>query len=265
MAPTYLDEILAHHRARAARDEREWRSRLRDTAFTGPSFREALSVNEGGLVRVIAEVKRHSPSRGWLNEDLDVVSVATSYQAGGAAAISVLTDEEYFAGSADDVASVAQCVSLPLLRKDFTVSENDVLDTAAMGASAVLLIAAALSNDHLASFFALATSIGLTALVEVHDTDEAKRALDVGATVIGVNQRNLQTFTIDTQTAEAVRGVLPSGIVSVCESGLSSRRDVEHAAAIGFDAVLVGESFVTTSEVESIVRDFCTVPAVHRG
>ncbi|MEO9180460.1 MAG: indole-3-glycerol phosphate synthase TrpC, partial [Acidimicrobiales bacterium] len=181
MAATYLDEILTHHRARAARDEREWRSRLSDTEYGGPSFLEALSSKENGFVKVIAEVKRRSPSKGWLNEDLDVADVVTSYQAGGAAAISVLTDEEYFAGSLDDVAKTSQCVSLPLLRKDFTVSENDVLDTAAMGAGAVLLIVAALSDDELASFFQIAASIGLTVLVEVHDTDETKRALDVGA------------------------------------------------------------------------------------
>lgn len=264
MATTYLDEILAHHRARAARDLRDWRGRLGDITYAGPSFHDALTNRDNPFVKVIAEVKRRSPSKGWLNADLDVADVATSYLAGGATAISVLTDEEYFAGSAKDVATVSQCVSLPLLRKDFTVSENDVLDTAAMGASAVLLIVAALNDEELASLFHISTSIGLTALVEVHDTDEAKRALDVGASVIGVNQRNLRTFTIDQQAAQSVHDVLPSGVLSVCESGLSSRSDVERAADVGFDAVLVGESFVTTASCEATVRDFATVLAVRR-
>jgi len=264
MATTYLDEILAHHRARAAGDDREWRRRLDQIRCTGPSFVDALRACDG-FVKVIAEVKRRSPSKGWLNAELDVVKVATAYEAGGATAISVLTDQEYFAGAAQDLASAAQSVSLPLLRKDFTISENDVLDTATMGASAVLLIVAALSDDELTSLFQVATNVGLTALVEVHDTDEAKRALDLGAHVVGVNQRNLRTFTIDAHAAEAVHDVLPSSVMSVCESGLTSRRDVERVAEVGFNAVLVGESFVTTADIEDAVREFATVPVARHG
>lgn len=264
MATTYLDEILAHHRARVAGDDREWRRRLDQIRCSGPSFVDALRA-ESGFVKVIAEVKRRSPSKGWLNEELDVVDLVKGYEAGGATAISVLTDQEYFAGAAQDLQSASQSVSLPLLRKDFTVSENDVLDTAAIGASAVLLIVAALSDDELTSLFHVATTVGLTALVEVHDTDEAKRALDLGAHVIGVNQRNLRTFTIDAQAAAAVHDVLPSAVISVCESGLASRRDVERVAEVGFDAVLVGESFVTTANIEDAVRNFATVPVTHHG
>jgi indole-3-glycerol phosphate synthase len=263
MATTYLDEILAHHRSRAASDDRDWRRRLEDTTYAGPSFFDALSNRENGFVKVIAEVKKRSPSKGWLNADLDVANAAMTYQTGGAAAISVLTDEAYFAGSVDDLATVSRSVSLPLLRKDFTVSENDVLDTAAMGASAVLLIVAALTDAELASLFQISSAIGLTALVEVHDTDEAKRALDIGATVIGVNQRNLWTFTIDAQVAQSVHDVLPSDVLSVCESGLSSPGDVERVGEVGFDAVLVGESFVTAGGAQlATVRNFATVPAV---
>ncbi len=264
MATTYLDEILAHHRARAEHDERDWERRRRDVAYVGPSLFDALANSLSSSVKVIAEVKRRSPSKGWLRSELDVAELSATYQAGGAAAISVLTDQRYFAGSDGDLAAVSSSVSLPILRKDFTVSENDVLDTVAMGASGVLLIVAALNDEELTSLFQLATALGLTALVEVHDTDEAKRALDVGATVIGVNQRNLRTFAIDPVAAPSVREVLPSGVVTVCESGLSARHDVQRAADLGFDAVLVGEAFVTSDHVAATVREFASVSAVAR-
>ena len=261
---TYLDEILHHHRARVAVDDRDWHHRAEAVRAPVPSLLAALSDSANTNVKVIAEVKRRSPSKGWLHEDLDVAQLARAYADGGATAISVLTDAEHFSGSLEDLETVARTVNLPLLRKDFTVSENDVLDAADAGASAVLLIVAALSDDELRSFLAVAHDAGLDAIVEVHDGDEAQRSLDSGARIIGVNQRNLHTFDVDRDNAARVIQSLPTSIVTVCESGLGSPEDVARAAEAGFDAVLVGESFVTAKDVAKVVQSYSTVPLVRR-
>jgi indole-3-glycerol phosphate synthase len=261
---TYLDEILHHHRARVAVDDRDWHLRAEAVRAPVPSLLAALSDSANTNVKVIAEVKRRSPSKGWLHEDLDVAQLARAYADGGATAISVLTDAEHFSGSLEDLETVARTINLPLLRKDFTVSENDVLDAADAGASAVLLIVAALSDDELRSFLTVAHDAGLDAIVEVHDGDEAQRSLDSGARIIGVNQRNLHTFDVDRDNAARVIQSLPTSIVTVCESGLGSPEDVARAAEAGFDAVLVGESFVTAKDVAKVVQSYSTVPLVRR-
>jgi len=226
---------------------------------------EALSDPEQRNVAVIAEVKRRSPSKGWLARELDAAKLAALYQLAGARAISVLTDAQYFAGSADDLRAVVASVSVPVLRKDFTVSANDVLDAAEMGASTVLLIVAALDAEELASLLELAGVVGLDALVEVHDRIEARRAVEFGARLIGVNQRNLRTFEVDPDHAATVIDDLPHDVVAVCESGLRNVADVERAALAGFDAVLVGETFVTADDIERSVRAFANVSKVARG
>ena len=264
MAPTYLDEILARHRLRASLDQRDWRGRVGEVTYAGPSMYEALAAHQG-VVKVIAEVKRRSPSKGWLNEYLLAGDVARQYESGGAAAISVLTDEEGFAGTPADLRDVTRASTLPVLRKDFTVCANDVLDTAQMGASTVLLIVAALSDDELRDLLVLAEACAIDALVEVHDHDEAQRAIDLGARIIGVNQRNLRTFEVDTLNAASVIGSLPSSVVAVCESGLSTSDDVRRAGDVGFDAVLVGEAFVTSSAMAQVVRSFTSMPRTARG
>jgi indole-3-glycerol phosphate synthase len=262
---TYLDEILHHHRARAATDDRDWRERVSQVRPPVASMLAALSDSSNGNVKVIAEVKRRSPSKGWLRQDLDVVQLARDYVLGGATAISVLTDAEHFAGSLADLTTVANAVSIPLLRKDFTVTPNDVLDAADVGASAILLIVAALGDDELADYIGIAHDVGLDAIVEVHDVGEATRALDSGARIIGVNQRNLHTFDVDRDNAARVIEVLPSSVVTVCESGLGSPDDVARAAAAGFDAVLVGEAFVTSDDVVATVRGFSSATRETRG
>lgn len=258
MAATYLDKIVAVHRERAAADTRIWSQRT--VISSAPSLREAIKQHRMHGNAVIAEVKRKSPSKGWLNEHLDPAQVASDYVAGGATGISVLTDTPHFGGSFQDLSIVRGAVSAPILRKDFTVSINDVLDTAEIGASAVLLIAAALSLDELREFHHVALEIGLDALVEVHDVAEAERALSIGATFIGVNQRNLHTFSVDTERAEAVVDVLPSSVVAVAESGFSDPLKVARAAKAGFDAVLVGESFVTSGSMSAAVSQFVGHP-----
>jgi indole-3-glycerol phosphate synthase len=265
MTPTYLDDIVRYHRERAGSDERVWQDRMASVRYEGPSLLDALNDDAHANVKVIAEVKRRSPSKGWIDEHLDPGKLARDYQEGGASAISVLTDGPHFAGSNEDVAAVRTACTLPLLRKDFTVSANDVLDAAAMGASAVLLIVAALSDEELALFLDVARQCGLAALVEVHDHDEARRAVDLGARIIGVNQRDLRTFEVSPDRAASVIGSLPRDVVTVAESGLSSREDVERAAAAGFDAVLVGEGFVRSDQPAVAVRSFATVAKGRRA
>jgi indole-3-glycerol phosphate synthase len=165
----------------------------------------------------------------------------------------------------DDLILVRRTVALPVLRKDFTVSENDVLDAVEAGAGAVLLIVAALSDAELASFVELTERCGIDALVEVHDAEEAKRAVDAGGRIIGINQRDLRTFDVDSDRTAAVLESLPRDVLTVCESGLSSVEDVEVAAQRGFDAVLVGEAFVTSSDPSAAVKAFALVPSGQRA
>lgn len=265
MAPTYLDAILDSHRQRAQQDQRDWRARVEEVRYSGPSFVLVLRKGSSPYIKVIAEVKRRSPSKGLLAPDLDVASLASVYRDNGASAVSVLTDNDFFDGSLDDLERVRKAVDLPVLRKDFTVSENDVLDAAEAGASAVLLIVAALSNEQLVSYIELAERCGVDALVEVHDTEEARRALDCGARIIGVNQRNLHTFSVDSANATAVMDVVPRDCLTVCESGLAYVSDVERAAQAGFDAILVGEAFVTAPDPAGVVKAFSLVPSVLRA
>jgi indole-3-glycerol phosphate synthase len=265
MPTTYLDAIVATHRSRAAIDAREWRSRLEDVRYVGPSFVTALRQGSSPFIKLIAEVKRRSPSKGVLAPDLDAAAMAGIYRDAGASAISVLTDQEYFDGSLEDLIEVRRSVEVPVLRKDFTVSENDVLDAAEAGAGAVLLIVAALSDDELESFLRVADTCGIDALVEVHDETEAQRALGAGARIVGVNQRDLRTFEVDPRRAESVIAALPRATVTVCESGFGSVGDVERAAEVGFDAVLVGEAFVTAADPGATVKAFSLVPTVQRA
>lgn len=254
MGRTYLDDIVAAHRAAA--DPREWRARLDGTRSNGPSFAGALRRE---TVQVIAEVKRRSPSKGALAPDLDPVALATSYVEGGAAAISVLTDEQFFGGSLEDLRAVRSAVDRPILRKDFTIGENDVLDARDVGAAAVLLIVSVLSDASLAGLITLAAECGLDALVEVHDDVESRRAIAAGASIVGVNQRDLRTFQVDPDRALRIGSSLPGSVITVAESGLRSVQDVERIAAGGFDAVLVGETFVRSSSPAALVAEFATV------
>lgn len=249
---TYLDDILARHRAEAAGDGRDLDDLLGALDGTpARGFAAALAAADG--LAVIAEVKRASPSKGALFADLDPATLARQYDAGGATALSVLTDGPGFAGSPDDLRSARAAVGLPVLRKDFTVSAHDVVDARAMGADAVLLIAAALDDAELASFHALATDIGLDALVEIHDEAELERALTVGATLIGVNQRDLVTFAVDHERALRMAASFPDDVVSVAESGVRGPEDAAALAAAGYQAVLVGESLVTSGDPTAAV------------
>ncbi|MDP9452167.1 MAG: indole-3-glycerol phosphate synthase TrpC [Actinomycetota bacterium] len=245
---TYLDRIVAAHRVAAADDHRPL-GPLRAAALAAPPPRPfAAALAAAGPLAVIAEIKRRSPSRGDLAPDLVPAELAARYEAGGATALSVLTDAEFFAGSPSDLAEARAACLLPVLRKDFTVGPRDVLDARAMGADAVLLIVAALEDAELAALLALAGEVGLDALVEVHDEAEVERALAAGATLVGVNQRDLTTFAVDRARAGALAPRLAGVEVRVAESGITGPDDVGALAQAGYHAVLVGEWLVTSDD-----------------
>ncbi|WP_420453554.1 indole-3-glycerol phosphate synthase TrpC [Ilumatobacter sp.] len=252
---TYLDGIIEHHRGVAARDDRSLADLLPAARALPPTrgFAAALRSRDG--LGVIAEIKRRSPSRGDLAIDLDPIEVARAYERGGAACLSVLTDGPHFAGSAEDLRSARGGCDLPVLRKDFTVSELDVVDARTMGADCVLLIAAALDDTELGAFHRLATDLGLDALVEVHDEPELERALAVGADLVGVNQRDLVTFEVDHARALRMAAAIPGHVVSVAESGVRGGDDARALRDAGYDAVLVGESLVTSDDRESMLAE----------
>jgi indole-3-glycerol phosphate synthase len=256
---TYLDSILVAHRRRAGADLRPQAELDRLVELLPPTrgFAEALRARRGGAheIAVIAEIKRRSPSKGDLALALDPATLAAEYARGGAAALSVLTDEAFFSGSVADLERASGAVALPILRKDFTVSFRDLYDARTMGADAALLIVAALDQHELAGLVVLAGELGLSALVEVHDEAELARALDAGATVIGVNQRDLHTFEVDTDRAVRVGEAMPDEVIRVAESGVRSPADVSRLFDAGFDAVLVGETLVRASDPAEALRE----------
>lgn len=246
MTATYLDKILDDHRAAARDDRRSVDQLVERVADLDPcrGFRAALAGRE--QLGVIAEIKRRSPSKGELNVELDPTDMARTYESGGASCLSVLTDVVHFGGSVDDLQTARAACALPVIRKDFTVSELDVVDTRLMGADCVLLIAAALEKRQLVAFYQLASEIGLDVLVEIHDESELDVALAADAKLIGVNQRDLETFQVDHERAIRMGGVIPSHAVKVAESGVRGGDDARSLQAAGYQAVLVGETLVTS-------------------
>jgi indole-3-glycerol phosphate synthase len=205
-------------------------------------------------VNVIAECKRRSPSRGVLAAEYDPVRIAQAYAVGGAAAVSVLTEPTFFDGALAHLQAVRAAVEVPLLRKDFVVDEYQLFEARAAGADAVLLIVAALEQSALESLQARAWALGLATLVEVHDRDELTRAIDSGARIIGVNNRNLRTLKVDVKASDDLAARMPKGVVAVSESGLHSRADLERLAAAGYGAFLIGERFMTDPDPAAAVR-----------
>lgn len=231
-------EDLAVRRARISIDELRER-----VAAIAPALPVIPALTSGG-VQLIAEVKRASPSKGDLAAIADPAALARSYALGGAAAISVLTEQRRFGGSLDDLIAVRAAVDIPVLRKDFMVEEYQFWEARAYGADIVLLIVAALEQDRLVTFLELARSLGLTPLVEVHDEQEIARALDAGAEVLGVNARNLKTLEVDRSVFARVAPLIPESCVRIAESGVRSAADVVEYGRAGADAVLVGEALV---------------------
>jgi indole-3-glycerol phosphate synthase len=209
-------------------------------------FRAALAA--GSAPRIIAECKRRSPSRGVLRADYDPVAIARGYEKAGASAISVLTEPTFFDGALEHLRAVREVVSIPVLRKDFIVSEYQLLEARAAGADAVLLIAAALDPAALAALHIRASALGLDVLVEVHNGDELSAAIDAGARIVGVNNRNLRTLEVDVAASEALAPRIPREVVAVSESGLKSAADVSRLQQLGYNAFLIGERFMTADD-----------------
>jgi indole-3-glycerol phosphate synthase len=213
------------------------------------------------VFNVIAECKRRSPSRGVLAPDYHPVRIAQAYASGGAAAISVLTEPTFFDGDLAHLRAVRAAVDVPLLRKDFVVDDYQLFEARANGADAVLLIVAALEQRFLEALQVKAWQLGLATLVEVHDRDELSRAIDSGARVIGVNNRNLRTLKVDVKASDELAARMPKGVVAVSESGLQSRADLERLAAAGYGAFLIGERFMTDPDPAAAIKLLIGAPA----
>ena len=256
---TILDTIAARKREElAAARAAEPLAALERRALGAPALRDfaaAITRPAGAPPRVIAEIKRGSPSRGLLRPTLDPAALGRAYAAGGAAALSVLTDEDFFGGSFADLQTARAATPLPVLRKDFLLDEYGVLQARAIGADAVLLIVALLDAVALRRLRELAGALGMAALVEIHDAAEMAAAAESGATIVGVNNRDLRTFTVDIHLTERLAPLRPAGALLVAESGVSEPADVARLAACGADCLLVGESLVTAADPAAQLRD----------
>jgi indole-3-glycerol phosphate synthase len=250
---TVLDRIVAAHREAATTDTRDLGQLMEEAAAAPPPRKFRKGLGHYGIT-VVAEIKRRSPSKGDLAPDLDPAALARTYEAAGASAISVVTDEQFFGGSAADLVAARAAVGIPVLRKDFTVDERDICDARIMGADAVLLIVAALTDDELKRFHALTQELGMASLVEVHDEAEVARAVVIHADLMGVNQRDLRTFEVDRTRAIRLARSMPNGVVKVAESGIDNAEDMVRLRDAGYAAALVGEHLVTAPDPGEALR-----------
>ncbi|HYN87731.1 MAG TPA: indole-3-glycerol phosphate synthase TrpC [Ardenticatenaceae bacterium] len=256
---TILDEIMRWKRDELPRKMRETPIELvRAQLLAAPrvrSFADALRRSPHGSPALIAEVKRASPSKGLLRARFDAVEIATLYAQNGAAALSVLTDQHFFQGNMEVLGAVRAAVPLPILRKDFIFDRYQVYEARAGGADALLLIAGILGDRPLRDLLALTRELGMEALVEVHDEGELERALAAGASIVGINNRDLRTFEVDFQTTARLRPRIPAGVTVVAESGIRTGEDVRALAEMGVDAMLVGETLVRAKDIGAKVRE----------
>ncbi|HEV3137459.1 MAG TPA: indole-3-glycerol phosphate synthase TrpC [Pirellulales bacterium] len=253
--PSVLDKIVATKRgeiaaAKQARPERV----LRELAAAGPPARDFFGpLAAPGPIRLIAEIKKASPSAGLIRADFQPVEIGLTYEQHGAACLSVLTDSTYFQGSLDDLRQVRAAVGLPVLRKDFILDSYQLYEARAAGADAVLLIAECLDDCHLRKLHNEAVALGMTPLVELYEPENLKRVFDAGATLIGINNRDLHSFETDLEHTLRLRDRIPGECVLVSESGIRTRGDVERLAAVGVDAILVGETLMASPDIGAAV------------
>ena len=257
MTRTYLDDIVAWHRQRAQNDMRSFSDLLSEAKSCVPTRGFASSIRDTPHLAVIAEIKRKSPSKGDLNASLNPSELAQQYQRGGASCLSVLTDTNHFGGSVSDLQVAREACSVPVIRKDFTVDARDICDARIMGADCVLLIAAILSAAEMSSYLDLCREVDIDALVEVHDEAELELAMNAGAVMVGVNQRDLVTFAVDQARAVRMAPRIPDHVVRVAESGVRGRDDALALRAAGYDAILVGEHLVTSPDPEAALTELC--------
>jgi len=248
-----LDSIIAGVREDLAKRRKPLGQLHEEMAQAAPPLDAHIAL-QGVEMKVIAEVKRSSPSKGALSEISDPAALAEQYQVAGASVISVLTEERRFNGSLADLTAVRSRVSIPILRKDFMVDEYQFFEARAHGADVVLLIVAALAKSQLRDFYDLATELGMAALIEAHTADELERAMEITPRIVGVNSRNLKTLEVDTAAFAQLIPQIPSDVIRVAESGISSRTDVEFAQNHGASAILVGEALVTSANPNLAMR-----------
>ena len=253
---TYLSRILEEKQREIQELKKEKPSQcyveLQESLASTRDFTGVLRRNDGEL-RLIAEIKKASPSRGLIVSDFDPVAIARRYEELGAAAYSVLTDRIFFQGSIDYLQMVSRSSSLPVLRKDFLIDESQIFQSRLIGADAILLIVAALDPCQFSDYLQLALSIGLHVLVEVHDRKELDRALEKGALMIGVNNRDLNDFSLKLETSIKLRPFIPSEVVAVAESGMKTAADIALIRQASFDAVLIGEGLHTSAELRDVI------------
>jgi indole-3-glycerol phosphate synthase len=248
-----LDSIIEGVREDLAK-RRKSLGQLHEEMSQAPAPLDAHPVLKGDVMKVVAEVKRSSPSKGSLSAITDPAALAEQYQIAGASVISVLTEERRFKGSLADLTAVRSRVSIPILRKDFMVDEYQFFEARAHGADMVLLIVAALAKSQLRDFYDLATDLGMAVLIEVHTADELERAMEISPRIVGVNSRNLKTLEVNPAAFAELIPRIPNEVIRVAESGISRRADVEFAQSHGADAILVGEALVTSADANLAMR-----------
>jgi len=252
--PDILARIVDHKRSQLARASAQ-RADLERRAADRPAARDFRAALTASPPAIIAEIKQASPSKGVFTDDFQPASIAKLYEAGGAAVLSILTDEEFFKGKLADLEAARSAVAVPVLRKDFTIDEFHIIEAAAHGADAILLIAAILDVKQMRGFRELAARYGMAALVEVHDEHELDAALGSGADIVGVNNRNLHTFEVTLDTSLRLAEKMPGAVVKIAESGIHSRADVQRLQAAGFHAFLVGEHLMKSADPAAALRE----------
>lgn len=259
-----LDEIIEKTKDDLERRKKDftadWLGRsLAFNPFAPRDVKPYITATKENPYRIIAEVKKASPSKGVIREDFDPLFIAQEYEKGGASAISVLTEPHYFQGDLEYLAGIRRYVSTPLLRKDFIVDEYQVLEALVYGADFILLIAKALSKKELKSLLEYTWRLDMEALVEIHDKEDLTKAIFAGANIIGVNHRNLDTFEMDMGLSEKLMPLIPNGKIIVAESGLSDKKMIEHLSSIGVDAFLIGEHFIRKESISESLKKLVKV------
>ena len=259
-----LDEIIEKTKEDLNRRKKEftmdWLGRsLAFNPFAPRDIKPYLTATEENPYRIIAEVKKASPSKGVIREDFDPLIIAQEYEKGGASAISVLTEPHYFKGNIEYLTGIRRYVSTPLLRKDFIIDEYQILEAVVYGADFILLIAKALSKKELKSLLEYTWRLGMEALVEIHDKEDLTKAIFAGANIIGVNHRNLDTFEMDMDLTEKLMPLIPNGKIIVAESGLNDKATIEHLSKVGADAFLIGEHFMRKENISESLKELVKI------
>lgn len=252
-----LDEIIEKRKLQLEKEMAkvpfdEMKEKAHNTDFMTRNFKSAISSD--GL-SVICEVKKASPSKGLIRPDFNPVEIAKEYESAGADAISCLTEEHYFHGSSIYLKSIAECVDIPILRKDFIIDEYQIYEARAIGASAILLIEAVLDEETISRFYQLASSLSLDCLVEVHNESELEKALNIGAEIVGINNRNLKTFEVDLNTTGRLASLIPKDKVIVSESGIKDNFDMRAVQSLGASAVLIGETLMRSGNISTTLKE----------